>query len=72
LLERSPLAGLVCGFIAVYWGARVMIQFAYFDRSDAPKRRLFVLGEIALVTLFVALTLAYGALAARAFGAPAP
>ncbi|MEJ7638990.1 MAG: hypothetical protein WKF75_13725, partial [Singulisphaera sp.] len=35
LLDRSPLAGSVCGFITAYWGARVLIQFAYFDRSDA-------------------------------------
>ncbi len=28
LLDRSLLAGLVCGFIAVYWAARVVIQFA--------------------------------------------
>jgi hypothetical protein len=69
LLDRSPLAQLVCSFIAVYWAARVVIQFAYFDRTDAPKGRFFVLGETALITLFVGLTIVYGGLVARAFGA---
>jgi hypothetical protein len=68
LLDRSPLAGFVCGFIAVYWGARVLIQFAYFDRTDVPKGRTFVAGEIALVTLFAGLTVIYGGLVVRAFG----
>src|SRR3954447_16151030 len=53
LLDGNPLAGSVCGFIAVYWGARVIIQFAYFDRTDAPRGLFFTLGEILLVGLFV-------------------
>ncbi len=68
LLDRSPLAGLVCGFIAVYWAARVAIQFGYFDRSDAPKGMFFVLAEAALVALFLGLTITYGGLVARAAG----
>jgi hypothetical protein len=63
LLDGSPLAGCVAAFIAVYWGARVVIQFAYFDRSGAPQGRIFVLAEVALVALFVALTLVYGGIA---------
>jgi hypothetical protein len=69
LLDRSPLAGLICSFIAVYWGARLVIQFAYFDRNDAPKGRFFVLAEVALVGLFIVLTIVYFGLAVRAFGA---
>jgi hypothetical protein len=69
LLDRTPLAGAVCGFITTYWGARVLIQFAYFDRADAPKGRFFTLGEAVLVGLFVVLTLVYGGLAVRALGA---
>ena len=69
LLDGSPLAGAVAGFIAVYWGARVIIQFTYFDRSEAPKGLQFVLAEVALVALFVALTVIYGGLTARALGA---
>lgn len=61
LLDGSPLARAVCGYIALYWGARVGVQFLYFDRSDAPSGPLIRLGEAALVALFVALTLVYGA-----------
>src|SRR5436305_3478168 len=50
LLDRTPLAGAVCGFIAIYWGARVTIQFVYFDRTSAPKGPLFASGEVLLVT----------------------
>jgi hypothetical protein len=60
LIDRTPLAALVTTFIAIYWLSRVLIQFFYFDRSDAPKGMIFTLGEIALVTLFIFLTLIYG------------
>jgi hypothetical protein len=65
LLDRAPPARAVCGFIATYWGARVAIQFAYFDRSDAPRGLRYTLAEAALIALFVALTLVYGGLAFR-------
>jgi hypothetical protein len=60
LASGSPLAAAVCGFIAIYWFARVVIQFTYFDRSEAPQGWLFRLAEPALVGLFVALTGVYG------------
>jgi hypothetical protein len=72
LLDRSPLATAVCLFIALYWGARVVIQFAYFDRTDAPKGPFFVVGEVVLVALFVGLTVLYSGLVARSFGALGP
>ncbi|MCA9070175.1 MAG: hypothetical protein KDA84_14680, partial [Planctomycetaceae bacterium] len=61
LVNKTPLAAAVTGFIAVWWLARVVIQFTYFDRSQAPSGLFFVLAEIALVVLFVALMLTYGA-----------
>ncbi len=60
LLDGSPLSIAVAGYIAAYWLARVLIQFFYFDRSAAPEGKLFVLGEWALVGLFVGLTGTYG------------
>jgi hypothetical protein len=72
LLDRTPLAGVVCGFIAAYWGARLVIQFVYFDRSDAPSG-LWVRGaEAALVGLFVFLTAVYGAAATMPLWGAAP
>jgi len=60
LLERTPLAAAVCGFIAVYWGARLVLQFALLDRGSAPRGPLFVVAEVALVSLFVGLATIYG------------
>src|SRR5580704_10310269 len=36
LLDGSPLAGAVAGYITLYWGARLVTQFAVLDRSAAP------------------------------------
>lgn len=60
LVERTPLARAVAGYIAVYWGARVFIQFFYFDRSQAPAGALYKIAEVALVGLFIFLTGVYG------------
>jgi hypothetical protein len=61
LLDRSPLAGCVTGFITAYWVGRVLIQFFYFDRSDAPPGLYVRLAEVALVGLFLYLALVYAA-----------
>jgi hypothetical protein len=60
ILDGSPLAAAVTGFIATYWGARLFIQFAVLDRSDAPPGAHVRLAEAGLVTLFVYLTVVYG------------
>jgi len=60
LLATTPLAAAVCGFITLYWLARVVIQFTYFDRRDAPPGAIFKLAEAALIVLFVFLTGVYG------------
>ncbi|HYV47318.1 MAG TPA: hypothetical protein VFA20_20810, partial [Myxococcaceae bacterium] len=70
LVERAPLAGLVAAFIASWWGARLIIQFTYFDRTAAPPGRIYALGEVALVALFVALACVYATVAYRAFTPP--
>ena len=43
--------------------ARVLVQFLYFDRRDAPAGARFRVAEAALVSLFGALSLVYGAAA---------
>ena len=68
LLSETPLAGAVTGFIALWWATRVVIQFTYFDRSDAPQGTRYTIAEIALVLLFVVLTLVYGTAACANFG----
>jgi hypothetical protein len=59
LLDGSPLAACVTGLMAAYWIGRVLIQFFYFDRTDAPSGLHVKLAEIALVGLFVFLSLTY-------------
>lgn len=63
LLDDAPLARAVGAFIALYWAARVAIQFLYFDRSEAPPGLPGKLAEAALGGLFLYLALVYGALA---------
>ena len=60
LLEGSALAAAVTGFVALYWGARIVIQFTYFDRSDAPSGTSVVVAEIGLVSMFAFFTAVYG------------
>lgn len=59
LLNHSFLARSITLFIGIYWLARVLIQFFYFDKSDAPKGLFYTLGEIGLVALFVTFTFVY-------------
>ncbi|HEY1381059.1 MAG TPA: hypothetical protein VGF55_29945 [Gemmataceae bacterium] len=72
LLDGSPLAGAVAGFIAVYWGARLTLQFTVLDRRDAPAGRLIRAAEAALVSLFVGLTLTYAAVTWRTWAGVGP
>ena len=70
LVDGSSLAAAVTGFIAVYWGGRLVLQFACLDRSDAPAGTWFLLAEIALVALFVGLAATYAAAFALNVGRP--
>jgi len=65
LLDGSPLARAVCGFIALYWLVRLTLQFIAFDRSVAAERPLFRFAEAAYVSTFAYLVFVYGATAVR-------
>ncbi len=65
LLDGSALARSVAGFISLYWGVRLILQFAYYDRKDAPAGVGFRMAEAALVTLFLFWTCVYGFVALR-------
>jgi hypothetical protein len=60
LLDGSPLARAVAGYITAYWAARLAVQFFYFDRSEAPAGARYRVAEAALVALFVFLVGVYG------------
>jgi len=59
LLNHSFLAKCITLFIALYWFARVLIQYFYFDTTKAPKGFWYKSGEIALVVLFISFTAIY-------------
>lgn len=61
LVDGSPLAACVTAFIAAWWIARLSLQVTVLDRKDFPTGRRFLAAEAALVALFVALILVYGA-----------
>lgn len=60
LVSGGNVSAALTLFIAIYWAARVGIQFFYFDRSDAPGGIVLVAAEWLLVALFIALTVVYG------------
>jgi len=60
LLDQTPLATLVCAYIFTYWTARLILQFTYYDRSDAPDLPFVKLGEAYIVALFIFLSAVYG------------
>jgi hypothetical protein len=59
LLDASPLAGVVTAYMTIYWGARLVIQLTWFDRSDTPSGPMARLAEAILVGLFFFLTVVY-------------
>jgi hypothetical protein len=60
LLEGTPLARAVAGYVTAYWGARLLVQLFYFDRSGAPPGALYRIADVGLTLLFAALTVVYG------------
>ena len=57
--ERAATALAI--FIAVYWTARIAVDFLYYENKDWPKGAQFVAGHILLTSLFFALAITYWA-----------
>ena len=68
LASGSPLARSFCAMVAVFWLARLAVQFFVFDAKPFLTRWFFVLGYHALTVAFVALTAIYAC--AAFFGRP--
>jgi hypothetical protein len=64
LLDGSPLARAVCAYIALYWGARLLLQLLCYDRTVVTTAALR-LAEAVLAVLFAFLTATYGYLLLR-------
>jgi hypothetical protein len=67
LADGSLLARTVCGFIAVFWGARLAIQFFVFDGRPYLTHWFLKIGYHALTATFLYLTVVF-ALAAYGTG----
>ena len=68
LAGRSLLARGVCGFIALFWGTRLVLQFAFFRPGDLLKNRLLKIGYHGLTCVFTYFVAVYGLAAAGVWG----
>ncbi len=59
LASGSTLARAVCGFIALFWGTRLLIQFFLFDARPFLTSRWLALGYHGLTVVFSYFVLVY-------------
>jgi len=59
LASGTLLARSLCGFIALFWGTRLAVQFFYFEATPYLTRLYLKLGYHALTIVFVCLTMIY-------------
>lgn len=64
LVSGAPLARAVCGYIALFWGVRLVLQRTY-DFAPHLKTTMLRIGYHGLTILFIAFTAFYGWLALR-------
>ena len=60
LASGEPLARSVCAVIAIFWGARLAVQWFVFDATPFLTNTLLKVGYHTLTVAFVALTVIYG------------
>jgi hypothetical protein len=58
--DRAALA--LAAFIALFWTARLLVDFFYFEHADWPQGRAFVVGHALLTLLIIFLAGTYGGL----------
>ena len=60
LASGDPLARSVCALIAIFWAARLVVQWFVFDATPFLTNALLKLGYHTLTLAFITLTLIYG------------
>jgi len=60
MAAREPVARSLCAFVAVFWGARLFVQFAIFDPRPLLTNWIYRVGYHALTFTFAFLVLVYG------------
>ena len=61
MLHGERAATALAVFIAVYWTARIGVDFLYYEHKDWPRGTQFVAGHILLTALFFPLATTYWA-----------
>ena len=70
LASGEPLARSICAFIALFWAARLAVQWFVFDASPFLANAFLKVGYHTLTLAFVILTLIYGCAAIRPTAVP--
>jgi hypothetical protein len=65
LASGGSLSRLICGFIALYWLARLAVQLFVFDVRPLVRSRLVMFGHYMLTAAFIYLAAVYGWAAAH-------
>jgi hypothetical protein len=60
MAAQEPVARSLCVFIAIFWGARLVVQFAIFDPRPFLTNWLYRFGYHALTIAFAFLIFVYG------------
>jgi hypothetical protein len=60
MAAQEPVARSLCVFIAIFWGARLVVQFAIFDPRPFLTNWFYRFGYHALTVAFAFLILVYG------------
>ena len=60
MATRAPVAHSLCAFIAIFWGARLFVQFAIFNPRPFLTNWFYKLGYHALTVIFAFLVFVYG------------
>ena len=60
LLDATPLAACVSGFVFLFWASRALLQFAYVDKSDRPSGLKYRVAVWGFPAMFVAFAITFG------------
>ena len=60
MAQGEPVARSLCAFIAIFWAARLLVQFFVFDPSPFLTNWFYRLGYHALTFIFIFLVAIYG------------
>jgi hypothetical protein len=60
MAEGEPVARALCLFIAIFWAARLVVQFAVFDTRPFLTNWFYKLGYHGLTLIFAVLVVIYG------------